>query len=178
MRNRKNLKSRFGAVFWGAHATLLCALLVFQGCASTRLDKADKTDASQSVSAHKDGDQKNASTNSPPVHIITQAELDGIVGWIWSENLAEQMKDSRFDDQTRNRVVKNITIAGLAQFQCMENYYELLQIEASDDGGEIWRVDLCGEKKMFISSSGKVLKVADVTVSSLNKNQILPSSTD
>lgn len=147
---------------------LVCALLFFQGCASTQR-KEEKIDNSQLFLGHADNLKENELPNSVPVLRLTKADLELWLDSKWSKTSTERINDSNFDERIRQRVLMTISIAGTGLLQCSDATYSLLRVEVESDMSEVWLVDLCGEKKVFIDSSGEVLKVGNVTLTKFVK---------
>ena len=89
--------------------SLLCALFVLQGCASTNLMKDEKLNDGQPVSATTGNGEQDTSKNSLPVLRMTQTEINSLVESKWSPTSLERVKESKLEEKMRNRAIRNIT---------------------------------------------------------------------
>lgn len=142
-----------------ASTSLLCALFVLQGCASTNVTKDEELNANRSVSVTTGSGQQDTPKSSLPVLRITQNEINSLVESKWSPTSFERVKESKLEEKMRNRAIRNITFAGLGPFQCTDENYEFLRVGAAVTTGEVWIVNLCGEKKALVDFSGNIVEV-------------------
>jgi hypothetical protein len=108
------------------------------------------------------------SSDPQPVLTIKKTELDELVVLKWGSASKELLKESRFNEETRARALRMITVAGLGPLQCSSSgQYSVVRIEhqSSVDGAakdEVWVVDICGEQRCTFDTNGKVIQVGDV----------------
>lgn len=150
-----------------ASTSLLCALFVLQGCASTNLTKDEKLNVSQSVSVTTMNGQQDTSKSSLPVLRMTQTEINSLVESKWSPTSLERVKESKLEEKMRNRAIRNVTFAGLGPLQCTDGNYEFLQVGSAETIGEVWIVNICGQKKAIVDFSGNVVEVNDIAESKM-----------